>query len=432
MEPIDLAAGRLDFDGVDPEALLIMSEALFAWCDERSLSWLYSGLAINMIVDLGIHTDRRTPAMNKALTSEDLEIRRRLFWAAFVQDKVQSIYQGRPSRLREQDVNVPISFMDDYEELDQFTSLSYAREEILMSFPTRSVSVFEQLCKLSLIMDRILSGIYAENCSSKSTSYLLNTARSLHQDLEDWRKALPEHLNMNFDSSSHPPLTPHALSLMSMYYSLIILLHRPFVSDGHMNATSPAVIRDAFATCAAAASGIDAVLRVFLQRFCITTVPYFMSFATYVSGTIHVRIAAQSGRDSGAHKSLGNCLDILSQQQSVCRAPRRARRILLGLARRLNVAIDDASVVPHTSTDLDTPMQTSTLDNPQSDFDILMSGLDIDAIIQSFDFDQSGMMNQADSMNSSFAGLNTDINDAVPTSQDADNFKSITAQAVIS
>lgn len=114
--------------------------------------------------------------------------------------------------------------MDDYEELDQFTSLSYAREEILMSFPTRSVSVFEQLCKLSLIMDRILSGIYAENCGSKSTSHLLSTARSLHQDLEDWRKALPEHLNMNFDNSSNPPLTPHALSLMLVYLTTSYML----------------------------------------------------------------------------------------------------------------------------------------------------------------------------------------------------------------
>jgi Fungal specific transcription factor domain len=65
------------------QALLIMSDALFAWCDERSLSWLYSGLAINMIVDLGIHTDRQTPAMKKDLPAEYFEVRRRLFWAAF-------------------------------------------------------------------------------------------------------------------------------------------------------------------------------------------------------------------------------------------------------------------------------------------------------------------------------------------------------------
>jgi hypothetical protein len=327
--------------------------------------------------------------------------------------------------------------MDDYEELDQFTSLSYAREDISMSFPTRSVSVFEQLCKLSIIMDRILSELYAENCNSKSTSHLLNTARSLYQDLGGWRASLPEHLILNFDSST--PLTPHALSLMlvclaflclicllmcfhrSMFYCLIILLHRPFVSDGHITATSSVVIRDAFATCAAAASGIDSVLRVFLQRFCITTVPYFMSYATYVSGTIHVRIAAQRGRDSEAYKSLENCLDILSQQQSVCRAPRRARRILLGLARRLNIDVDDASVIrDNASADLDMPLHTSTL--PQSDCDILMSGLDIDAIIQSFDFDQAGMVNQAENMNSSLVGSSTNLNHAAPTSQDADTF----------
>lgn len=165
-----------------------------------------------------------------------------------VQDKVQSIYQGRPARLREQDVNVPISFMDDYEELDQFTSLSYAREEILMSFPTRSLSVFEQLCKLSLIMDRILSEIYAENCSSKSASHQLNTARSLHQDLEHWRKSLPEHLNMNFDNSSHPPLTPHALSLMLVYFMIsymifLLIVIQVHVSFPHYPSTSPIRIR---------------------------------------------------------------------------------------------------------------------------------------------------------------------------------------------
>lgn len=74
---------RMKSDITTIQALLIMSDALFSWCDERSLSWLYSGLAINMIVDLGIHTDRQTPAMKKDLTTEDLEIRRRLFWAAF-------------------------------------------------------------------------------------------------------------------------------------------------------------------------------------------------------------------------------------------------------------------------------------------------------------------------------------------------------------
>lgn len=206
-----------------------------------------------------------------------------------------------------------------------------------------------------------------------------------------------------------------------MYYSLVILLHRPFVSDGHIHATSTSVSRAWFATCAAAASGIDGILRDYAQRFCITTVPYFVSYATYVSGTIHVRIAAQRVRGSDAHKSLQNCLNILSQQQGVCRAPWRGRQILLALARRLNVDISDKTVEPPVaSEDSQSELETrnSALKFPaidaeagraipttsdfdinikQTNYDMLVSGLDIDAIIESFDFDQPGKMHAVNS-----------------------------------
>jgi hypothetical protein len=63
------------------QALLIMAQALFTWCDERSASWLYAGMAFNMIIDLGLHVD--APSCAASLSEEDLEIRRRVFWAAF-------------------------------------------------------------------------------------------------------------------------------------------------------------------------------------------------------------------------------------------------------------------------------------------------------------------------------------------------------------
>lgn len=63
------------------QALLIFSNALFSWCDEKSASWLYSGMAFNMIVDLGINVNAST--LNRSLSEEDLEIRRRVFWAAY-------------------------------------------------------------------------------------------------------------------------------------------------------------------------------------------------------------------------------------------------------------------------------------------------------------------------------------------------------------
>lgn len=65
------------------QALLLLSDVLFSWCDERSLSWHYLGIAINMIVDLGIHSDNSTLVQGNLHLSEALETHRRVFWAAF-------------------------------------------------------------------------------------------------------------------------------------------------------------------------------------------------------------------------------------------------------------------------------------------------------------------------------------------------------------
>jgi hypothetical protein len=62
------------------QALLVMTNSLFALGDERSAAWLYAGIALRMIVDLGMHVDAQGLPR---LSDEDLEIRRRVFWGAF-------------------------------------------------------------------------------------------------------------------------------------------------------------------------------------------------------------------------------------------------------------------------------------------------------------------------------------------------------------
>lgn len=122
----------------------------------------------------------------------------------------------------------------------------------------------------------------------------------------------------------------------SMYNSMVILLHRPFVSDGHLQSTSSGA-GQAFSYCATAALEIDKILQLYQEHFCMSTTPYFVSYATYVSATIHVRIAAQRQSDSSAHKCLQRCLDALGEHQTICHAPRQTIRILKGLILRLGV-----------------------------------------------------------------------------------------------
>ena len=65
------------------QALLVMTSSLFALSEEKSAAWLYAGIAFRMIVDLGIHVGVALSSNAHQLSHEDLEIRRRLFWAAF-------------------------------------------------------------------------------------------------------------------------------------------------------------------------------------------------------------------------------------------------------------------------------------------------------------------------------------------------------------
>lgn len=77
----ELLGGSLDRSDVTTiQALLVMTNSLFALGDERSAAWLYSGLAFRMLIDLGMHVDLSTTGR---FSDEDLEIRRRIFWGAF-------------------------------------------------------------------------------------------------------------------------------------------------------------------------------------------------------------------------------------------------------------------------------------------------------------------------------------------------------------
>lgn len=80
----ELLGGALDKSEITTiQALLVMTNSLFALGDERSAAWLYAGLAFRMIVDLGMHVDTLDLTSTPKFSDEDYEIRRRVFWAAF-------------------------------------------------------------------------------------------------------------------------------------------------------------------------------------------------------------------------------------------------------------------------------------------------------------------------------------------------------------
>lgn len=132
-----------------------------------------------------------------------------------VVDKLQSLYQGRPTRLHESDTNLPMAFMDKHEELELFSPLSYTENSNSPVSPVYSISIFKELCKLSIILDKILLSNYAENSGSRDPVAWIKERDLLHSALENWRHAFPQHLDVETAVSTNKDLPlPHILSLL--------------------------------------------------------------------------------------------------------------------------------------------------------------------------------------------------------------------------
>ncbi|KAI4640097.1 hypothetical protein J4E93_008897 [Alternaria ventricosa] len=384
----ELLGGALDKSEITTiQALLVMTNSLFALGDERSAAWLYAGLAFRMIVDLGLHVDKPEFAGYRKLSDEDHEIRRRVFWAAFVVDKIQSLYQGRPVSMT--DTLVPTKFLDTYEELEHWTPFSYSTQPdaVYLGSPAYSISTFRHLCQLSVILSDILSTIYTERSFDVSPTELSTKLESIHQKLITWRGLLPEHLTVDVaEVAATPP--PHVLSLHALYHVLTILLHRPFVADGHLYNTSRAISVNSFMACATAADAIVQLLRAYDKTFSVRRAPYLISYATYVAATVHARIAARRGTGSQAHKNLETCLAVFRENQETNWAVRRANAIIQSLMKRLGVVAPELNGI-HIGSGEDNHSSAPDVSlGSAMDREPSLQSFDIDGIIQSFVRDQ--------------------------------------------
>ncbi|KAF5859561.1 hypothetical protein ETB97_002736 [Aspergillus alliaceus] len=318
--------------------------------DITTVQALLAGTAFRMIIDLGMHIDAPFLINMRRLSEEDLEIRRRDFWGAFVVDKVQSLYQGRPPSFQVFDTNVPLTFLDRYEELEHWTPFAYPGNPGLRypGSPAYSVSTFTEICKLSVILNAILNKVYSEKSPKRVSEGMVSSLTTLDFDLQRWHEGLPS--NLKFDGPQDTP-PPHVLFLLALYKVLMILLHRPFVAE--------------------------------------------------------VRIAVQREWDSQVHASLRTCLSAFDENQDTNWAVRRAKNVVIHLMERMGVSLDRthrtlerdnsrSSSAENESLDSLHPMptpvtllpsteQTDPIDlSPVSQADPETAELDMDMIIQSF------------------------------------------------
>lgn len=140
-----------------------------------SRAWMYSGMAIRMCFELGLHTANYSSQMSQC----DIEVRKRVLWTCFVMDKLESCTMERPWMLKSKDIA-----------LDFAASLpeDSARDRLLLE-------AFNQLCRLMILVEKVIHFFTYDMrnlnlWTISEENQILQYLDAIHQ----WRDMLPHEL----------------------------------------------------------------------------------------------------------------------------------------------------------------------------------------------------------------------------------------------
>jgi hypothetical protein len=233
--------------------------------------------------------------------------------------------------------------LDEYDELDSFQDITYKSAHQGPAIPSLNVSLLTKLCELSTITERILRELYSES-QSMNQRQSQKISEDINSDLSKWRRNLPPQLDyllhpsesvflpqsscLLYADQTPPKLSP--LTLTSALSNVLIILSQRPLFTGHNHPRNSTTAYESVSICTTAANQIVQILRDYSQNFSIATAPYMLSYATYISATIHARIVAQKGRNSNSFQSLMLCRTVLRDQQCLYMAAGKAGEILIG------------------------------------------------------------------------------------------------------
>lgn len=187
---------------------------------KQSAGWVYCGIAYRMITDLGCHLDMPSHQQKRPVSTSaaiDAEFRRRVYWAAYVGDKLQSLFLGRAPAMPRSAGRVSRDYLDSYEEMEQWTPYvdpSCQTFDLTAPHyhgrPSYALSTFRIMLELCDIIEVIISNLYSINSMDSSQEHLMRQKEEINLLLKQWLGRLPAWLT--FDPESDPVPPPHQIT----------------------------------------------------------------------------------------------------------------------------------------------------------------------------------------------------------------------------
>ncbi|WPH00860.1 Hypothetical protein R9X50_00369100 [Acrodontium crateriforme] len=160
--------------------LLVQRRPTNKYVSDTPFKWAMMATAVSVAQALGINRD----PSNWPIPAWEIQLRKRLGWATFCQDKWLALNFGRSSHIQADDWDVSPLNVEDFSDADYFGAGDIAE------YSTH----FMKLCELTVIVDDIMHSLFSIRAARALHDRLectLEVAKPLRLRLTDWYRLLP-------------------------------------------------------------------------------------------------------------------------------------------------------------------------------------------------------------------------------------------------
>lgn len=236
-----------DFDYEQDRVSLVQALLLLTYYyetpDDQKDTWHWMGVATSVAHTIGLH---RNP--DKAnMDPRRIKLWKRIWWSTYMRDRLIALGMRRPTRIKDEDYDVPLLTLDDFEIAAVPDNISCIPADCTVA---RDVAMQRKLAicciqkaKLCLCISHVLSKQY---CVLNNNQGLLNDRTTMmllpkkldpqksdvkHCDaeLKKWQDELPDEAKYEEASSGNKSIDLHKSLLHMVFYTTLSALHRPQV-----------------------------------------------------------------------------------------------------------------------------------------------------------------------------------------------------------
>ena len=314
--------------------------------------WYWIGIAISLAQILGLNRKAEY-----RVDSPETRLRKRVWWACYLRDRVLGLAIGRPLRIRDIDVDTPPLTLEDFEVVD----FSYIFDEIELSrdaqiaFAEMCINEVELLKIGTKVLELHFSSLPGEKRSATTsqedngaTSAMMflkddfssdQLVRQYDQQLEAWYQGLPPvcvYKPLDSQGTNPPPrLLASAASLNIAFWSVVSTLHRPQLRQNNSCMSIKRVERAAIEI-----SRINRDMHTSqLDRYLTATAAITFQHTPFITHTTRLANTKASGEVTEILDSLFFCIKVLETARARFSAADTGLAFTLCIARRSQITL---------------------------------------------------------------------------------------------